>query len=165
MKALLQDQPFVPKYFPFDVELNKTGARILAESIGKIRFINVTDYSDLDQQTIIVDTRTGEKFNAGHLPNSINLQTNGKFETWLGSIISPGEAFYLTAENESSLQEMIGRTAKIGYEKFVKAAFVASFMPVKTALLDVERFKTESAGLPDYRCPQYKRSCRKNNFQ
>jgi rhodanese-related sulfurtransferase len=50
-----------------------------------------------------------------------------KFETWLGSIINPDEQFYLIAENETVLNELIERTAKIGYEKQIVLAFTADF--------------------------------------
>jgi rhodanese-related sulfurtransferase len=46
----------------------------------------------------------------------------GKFETWLGSIVAPNEPFYLIAENESALESIIRKTAKIGYESFIKGA-------------------------------------------
>jgi rhodanese-related sulfurtransferase len=49
-----------------------------------------------------------------------------KFETWLGSIINPNEPFYLIAENESVLEELIQRTAKIGYENQIEQALVSS---------------------------------------
>lgn len=155
IKALIEDQPFVPKYFSFDVELNKKGAAILNDSIKKINCIANFSNQDLEKETIVVDTRPQEKFKNGHLPNSINLMANGKFETWLGSIISPNEYFYLTAENENALQEMILKTAKIGYESFIKAAFVTDFMPVKTALLDVIHFKNhlENYQIIDIRNP------------
>ncbi len=34
VKNLLADQPFVPAYFPFDVELNRNGAAPLQEAIS-----------------------------------------------------------------------------------------------------------------------------------
>ncbi len=143
IKALIEDQPFVPKYFPFDVELNKKGAPGLASSIKNIPLLKHDNLINLKETIIIIDTRPAPTFKLGHLPNSINLMENGKFETWLGSIISPGEQFYLTAESEFVLQKMIKRTAKIGYETFIKAAFVSNFEPIKTALLDIENFKKE----------------------
>ena len=44
------------------------------------------------------------------------------FETWLGSIVDPSEKFYLVGENESILDELIARIAKIGYEKQIELA-------------------------------------------
>ncbi|MEX8548050.1 MAG: rhodanese-like domain-containing protein [Mucilaginibacter sp.] len=145
VKALIEDQPFVPKYFSFDVGLNKKGAPGLASSIQKVQLLKPEDLINLEENTVIIDTRPASQFKSGHLPYSINLMENGKFETWLGSIISPEEKFYLTAENETVLQKMIKRTAKIGYETLIKAAFVSNFGAIKTALLDIENFKKETS--------------------
>lgn len=37
VENLLKDQPFVPVYFAYDVALNKKGAAVMSESIGKIK--------------------------------------------------------------------------------------------------------------------------------
>ncbi len=147
IKALIEDQPFVPKYFPFNVELNKKGVPGLASTIKNIPLLKHDNLIGLKENIIIIDTRPASQFKQDHLPNSINLMENGKFETWLGSIISPGEEFYLTAENDIILQEMIKRTAKIGYETLIKAAFVFDFGSIKTVSLDTEDFKNH---LNDY---------------
>ena len=39
-------------------------------------------------------------------------------------MVSPGEKFYLIAENESELESLIRKTAKIGYEKNIKGALL-----------------------------------------
>ncbi len=145
VKTLLEDQPFVPKYFPFDVDLNKKGAEALAGSIEKIKIEQAVDLQMLQKEVVIIDTRPSEHFKNGHLPNSINLMANGKFETWLGSIIAPEELFYLTAANENKLAEMLLRTAKIGYEVFVKAAFVLNEGELKSNQLDLETFKNNTS--------------------
>jgi rhodanese-related sulfurtransferase len=49
----------------------------------------------------------------------------GKFETWLGSIVKPEEPYYLIAESEEVLDEVIRKAAKIGYEKQIRGAMVA----------------------------------------
>ncbi|MGI4749795.1 MAG: MBL fold metallo-hydrolase [Janthinobacterium lividum] len=143
VKALLEDQPFVPKYFPFDVETNKKGAPVMAESIQKIEIKATGDTSFINPKTVIIDTRRTEVFQNGHLPNSINLLTNGKLETWLGAILAPGTPFYLVAENDQQLKEVINRAAKIGYEVFVKAAFVFEQGGLKADSLDLADFKAQ----------------------
>ena len=55
---------------------------------------------------------------------SINIQQALKFETWLGSVVAPGERFYLIAENETELESVIRKTAKIGYEKNIKGVLL-----------------------------------------
>lgn len=145
VKELTSDQPFIPKYFPYNVDLNKKGAPNLSDALDKIvigrSVINLESASRLDPNVIIVDTRPAEQFKSSHLPNAINLMNGEKFETWLGSIISPGELFYLAGANQKLLDELINRAAEIGYETFIKEAFVLDFGVIPSDRLNVEAFK------------------------
>ena len=144
VQNLLADQPFVPLYFPFDVELNRKGAPGLKESIDKVKTgntINETTISALDKSLWIIDTRKEEDFKKGHLPHSINLMEKGKFETWLGSIIEPYEKFYLVSESKEQLQTMLERTAAIGYENQVSEGFVIVNGSVIEEKINVSEFK------------------------
>src|ERR1700720_1420944 len=98
---LLTEQPFIPEYFGYDVELNRTGAPSLQDSLFQIPVVawknnaHVDPESHLDPALWIIDTRDQAKFVAGHWAHSINIMQNGRFETWLGSMIRPHEKFYL----------------------------------------------------------------------
>lgn len=139
---LLKDQPFVPAYFPFDVELNRKGAALLQENLAKIKIReSCNQMADLDKALWIVDTRKEEAFKEGHLPHSMNLMEDGKFETWLGSIIKPGEKFYLAGESREQLQRMMMRTAAIGYETAIVEALVVTGGEVKEPEIDLDVFK------------------------
>ena len=144
VQQLLNDQPFIPQYFPFDVEINRKGAASLTESISKIKIVGNAPAS-LDENAWVVDTRNDEDFKEGHLPHSINLMKEGKFETWLGTIIKPGEKFYLAAVDKEQLQRMIERTAAIGYETAIAAAMIVTGGKVMEAEIDVDLFKRHTA--------------------
>lgn len=119
---LMNDQPFIPSYFGFDVDINKTGAANYAESIGSIPIR--LNFNSFEEDIVIVDTRDEKAFKKNHFPNSINIMARGdedKIETWLGAIIEPGEPFYVLVENLENIQKILARIAKIGYEKAVKA--------------------------------------------
>jgi glyoxylase-like metal-dependent hydrolase (beta-lactamase superfamily II)/rhodanese-related sulfurtransferase len=122
VNLLTADQPFMPKYFGYDVELNKTGAPNYNESVNAV--LKTEPYAALRTGTMVIDTRPSADYRKGHLPGSINLQDGEKFETWLGSIINPGEAFYLTAADDAALDTAINKIAKIGYEQNIKAALL-----------------------------------------
>jgi len=145
VKNLLADQPFVPKYFPFDVLVNKKGAESYSVSISKVEKRDpVTCQAcakSLDPEILIIDTRPQEQFKKAHLKNAINLMNDLKFETWLGAIVNPNEKFYLIAENETVLDELIARTAKIGYEKQIKLAFVSQYGDTEMEFFDSEDLK------------------------
>ena len=108
--------------------------------------ITCANYAEqLDKNTVVIDTRSNAQFKKGHFPNSINLMIGGKFETWLGSIIAPNEPFYLAAETERELDELIKRIAKIGYEKQIKGAFTGNGCVQTPDKFDLEYFKLHLA--------------------
>jgi len=121
VKTLTEDQPFIPRYFGFDVDLNKKGAPSLAESMGHIP---VLEHTQPDTGVLLIDTRPKMQFVNGHLKNALNIQNGGKFETWLGAIVNPGELFYLIAEDKETGADILKKIAKIGYEQQVKAVLI-----------------------------------------
>ena len=141
---LLKDQPFVPAYFPFDVELNREGAQNLEASLSGVKIVSAGNdgfTKNLDSHTWVVDAREEDAYKKGHLPHSLNLMEKGKFETFLGSIIKPGEPFYLAGDSEEQLKRLMERVAAIGYEPQLKTAFVLHDAPVKEDILDLEEFR------------------------
>lgn len=141
VKVLLADQPFIPKYFGFDVSLNKSGAGNLEEFLARVP--RLSDPDRLEPGLAVVDTRPKKLFNEGHVPGAIHIIEDGKYETWLGSIINPWEYFYIIGENEISLDRVIRRSAKIGYEKFIKGAWLNPPSGTeKTSAIDILDFRS-----------------------
>ncbi|HEY0244345.1 MAG TPA: MBL fold metallo-hydrolase [Mucilaginibacter sp.] len=122
VQLLTADQPFAPVYFGYDVNLNKQGAPGFQNSIDAV--LKPGNDIALDTDTLIIDTRPKAQFRRAHLKGAINLQDGEKFETWLGSIINPGEQFYLIANDKDNLDVAISKAAKIGYEQAIKAALL-----------------------------------------
>jgi hydroxyacylglutathione hydrolase len=140
VNELTSDQPFAPQYFGYDVELNKQGAPAYAKSIANVTHLNAD--SLLDAATLIVDTRPKDIFNKGHVKNAINLQLQGKFETWLGAVVEPREPFYLIAADNEKLELALSRAAKIGYEQQIKGALLSPISAIEVSIeLDLEDFK------------------------
>ncbi|MDP9079178.1 MAG: MBL fold metallo-hydrolase, partial [Bacteroidota bacterium] len=152
VKTLTTDQPFVPKYFGQDVELNKKGAPAFNDSIDAV--LRIGRDAVLDNDVLIIDTRPKQDFRNGYLKGAFNLQDGDKFETWLGSIVGPDEQFYLIAANDVELDKMIKKAAKIGYEQNIKGALLApSSAPEKLPELDLATFinHTENYTIVDVR--------------
>ncbi|SFN20524.1 Glyoxylase, beta-lactamase superfamily II [Chitinophaga sp. YR627] len=120
--ALLKDQPFIPQYFGYDVDLNRKGAPALQPSLSAIRVLQPAAAFIPDE--IVIDTRAADSFKAGHLSGSFNIMLEGKFETWLGAIVPPEDPFYLLAATQDQLKEAMERAARIGYEPFIKAGLL-----------------------------------------
>jgi len=144
VQLLTADQPFMPKYFGYDVELNKTGAPNLAESIERV-FKADSDIA-LEKDMLVIDARPNEAYRKGHIKGSINLQDGEKFETWLGSIIGPNEQFYLIAATNEALDIAIKKAAKIGYERNIKAALLTPPNATEVSpAINLEEFKNHTA--------------------
>ena len=138
---ILKDQPFIPSYFGFNVDINKNGAENVQMSIAKPTFQFKVDSSDFGN-TVVVDVRNKDDFNNNHLPNSINIiaeTDDDKFETWLGSIVKPKESFYLVIQSIDNRETMLNRVAKIGYEKQLQGVIT----------LDVVNFEQSEELKPD----------------
>ena len=145
VKELLTDQPPIPNYFGAAVAINKAGADDFMTSISNVqRREPITCKgcaNSLNPDILIIDTRPQEVFKKLHLKNAINLMDDSKFETWLGSIVNPGEQFYLIAADENILTRLIERVAKIGYEKQNVLAFTSDFGNTQTMFFDSEELK------------------------
>ena len=118
VETILQDQPFIPHYFGFNVDVNKTGAENVQKTKAAVKLQLLVD--KVEEGITVIDTRDGDAYKKGHLPNSINIMARNeddKYETWLGAIVKPEEPFYLVAESVKQVRDLLERTAKIGYEK------------------------------------------------
>lgn len=140
VQTLMADQPFMPKYFGYDVELNKNGAPGFAKSIAAVN--KPFQEIELGSDALIIDTRNRDVYRRGHVKGSFNLQDAEKFETWLGSVIGPDEEFYLVGEDETALDTAIAKAAKIGYERNIKAAVLTpSTATEQSPVLNLADFK------------------------
>ncbi|MCM4158629.1 MBL fold metallo-hydrolase [Antarcticibacterium flavum] len=127
VEEILKDQPFIPSYFGFNVDINRSGAGNVQQE--KYRVPLQIGVDDVEEGITVVDVRDGDAYKKGHLPNSINImsRTEGdKYETWLGAIVEPEEPFYLAVDSVENIDELLERTAKIGYEKQMKGVITLS---------------------------------------
>ena len=143
VEEILKDQPMIPAYFDFNVDLNKLGAgnvQKMKHSVG-IQ-LNV---SKVEKDVMVVDSRDEEEYKKAHLPGSINIMARGeadKFETWLGAIVKPKESFYLVVKGVEEIETLLERTAKIGYEKQLKGIFtLAGDIKTESGELELSDFK------------------------
>ncbi|MDR5589955.1 MBL fold metallo-hydrolase [Christiangramia sp. SM2212] len=143
VEEILKDQPFIPSYFGFNVDINKTGP----ENVQRTKWANKLrlNVNEVKEGVTVVDTRDGDAFKKGNLPNSINIMARSesdKYETWLGAIVKPEEEFYLVLNSIDDIEELLERTAKIGYEKQLKAVVtLGSDVSNSMEEIDVEDFK------------------------
>lgn len=141
---ILKEQPYVPHYFPYDVALNKAGAERLEDSLSRVVVVPLS--TALEASGLFIDISDARDFRRGHLPNSINVPDGDKFETWVGSIVPPGESFYLLAESEEKARQLLLKLAKIGYEKQTKGIVVKDTIATNDSpSFDLDEFKKDPA--------------------
>lgn len=142
INILLENQPFIPPYFSYDVALNMTGAADLSKSLAGIKALETENEISIGE--IIIDTRPEKEFKDSHLSGAINIQNGGKFETWLGTIVSPNQKFILVANEKGQLEEVKRKSSKIGYEVNIKGTFIMPFHGItKSNRLNVKTFKDQ----------------------
>ncbi len=138
--VLLADQPFVPKYFGFNVGMNKAGAQNMEAAIAAIPYLP-GDFA-FPADTVVLDARPEKVYKAGHARGAMNLMDGTKFETWLGSVLGPNERFYLIVEDKNQGQRLMEKAAKIGYEDHVIGLLEGYSGPkVVSRLLDLDHFR------------------------
>lgn len=141
---ILKDQPFIPAYFGFNVDINKTGADNFESTFCGIPFsFGITNF--INDDSLIIDVRSALQFKENHLKGSVNIiaeTEDDKVETWLGSIVAPNEAFHLVINSIEDRKTILSRIAKIGYEKQIKSIITLGANTFETfKVLDIEDFK------------------------
>jgi hydroxyacylglutathione hydrolase len=143
VEEILKEQPFIPSYFGFNVDINREGAGNIQQEKYRVPLKIAVD--KVEAGITVVDVRDGDAYKQGHLPNSINImsRTEGdKYETWLGAIIQPEEPFYLAVNSVEDIDELLERTAKIGYEKQMKGVITLNEkLPETSNEFDLKDFK------------------------
>ena len=141
---ILKDQPFIPSYFGFNVDINKTGADNYEANIAQPDFHFRVEAFDND--ALIIDVRNQDDFKKNHIAGSINIiaeTENDKLETWLGSIVQPEEQFYIVLNSVEDKDEILHRIAKIGYEKQLLGLITLGNSTFEsTDKIDLEDFKS-----------------------
>lgn len=108
VKFILEDQPTPPRYFKHMKRRNKEGA-------------GVKELKDLEQaedlsDVVILDTRSKEEYQKGHLEGSIHAPFDTSFHQTAGSYLEPEQKIVLIAENPLKVQQEL---YLIGFEKVV----------------------------------------------
>ena len=107
-----------PQYFPINAQINKEGYESLDEVLEQgMKGLSVKDFKKLiNDDTIVLDTRTETEFVKGFVPGSIDIGLNGRFAEWAGSLL-PFDKSILLVTDPGKEKETIIRLARVGFEK------------------------------------------------
>jgi hydroxyacylglutathione hydrolase len=114
IQALLDGQPEAPKYFAEMKKVNKVGPRVL-KGMPNPTLQPAHRLPELVAQgTMVVDTRSAERFAAGHVAGTLNIPLD-MLGGWAGWLLNYDQPFYLVVE-PSELADAIHSLTYIGLD-------------------------------------------------
>lgn len=115
IETLLTDQPEPPRYFAMMKHLNKVKRNHLIE-VPKHAKLTKAQFLDAYYKGMkVIDTRLKTEFANGFIPNSMNIQGNNSFATWMGWFLNYEEQFILIAD-EGKMDDLTRKLMRIGLD-------------------------------------------------
>ena len=111
------DKP--PKYFPFNVSMNKNGYDDSKEVLQKnLKPLDPDKFEDLisKRYVIVLDVRHQDDFAKAHIPNSIFIGLDGRFAPWVGEILEDINTPILLVVPNGREEEVITRLSRVGFD-------------------------------------------------
>ena len=111
------DKP--PKYFPFNVSMNKNGYDDSKEVLQKnLNPLDPDKFEDLisKRYVIVLDVRHQDDFAKAHIPNSIFIGLDGRFAPWVGEILEDINTPILLVVPNGREEEVITRLSRVGFD-------------------------------------------------
>jgi hydroxyacylglutathione hydrolase len=115
---VLQDQPVPPRYFAAMKRVNRAAELPARRTSPQLLGLQELE-SALKAGAAVIDTRTAEKFAAGHVPGTLNIPLGKSFLNWAGALVPDDGDFYLIteAESEEAVDAVLADLAKIGLSR------------------------------------------------
>lgn len=144
VKYLLEDQPEPPKYFAMMKHLNKVDRPLLTE-VPKQKKLSAEEVKTAMSNGIkLIDTRNKVDFAVGFVPDSINIQGNNAFATWMGWFVNYQEKFMLVATDEQ-IEDLTRKLMRIGLDNVLGYISDVNTLDIelqKADIIGIEEFKT-----------------------
>jgi len=108
-----------PGYFPANVMLNKMGSESMDVVLKRGRHpLSPEAFEAIANETkaIVLDTRDGDVFMQGFIPNSINIGLKGNFAPWVGALIKDVNQPILLVAYKGEEDEVITRLSRVGFD-------------------------------------------------
>ena len=144
VKYLLEDQPEPPKYFAMMKHLNKVD-RPLVTSVPKVKKLTGEELKTAMSHGVkLIDARNKVDFAAGFIPDSINIQGNNAFATWMGWFIDYQESFIVVASDDQ-IEDLTRKLMRIGLDNILGYISDVSSVGVELQqadIIEIDEFKT-----------------------
>lgn len=121
VEAVLAGQPEPPKYFAEMKRMNRDGPRVLGELTPPPRSAPAELETVLRNGGLVIDTRSWQKYRAGHAPGTLNIPLNRSFTTWAGWLLPYDADVHLLvdSDNEAAVTAATRDLAMIGLDRIV----------------------------------------------
>jgi hydroxyacylglutathione hydrolase len=112
----LDNLPAVPPYWRRMRSQNMTGPELLG-ILAEPPALKPKEFKEVhDGGAIVVDARSPEAFQSGHVPGSINVGLSSSFATWAGSVLPHDARVLLVLQSPNDLWEAAWQLLRIGYD-------------------------------------------------
>jgi len=135
--AVLENLPEAPQYFQHNARINHDGPELVNWRTDPPPMIQPTGELSDPKKVDVVDIRGAAEYSAGHIPNSVNIDLRGRFETWVG-IMVPWDARLVLCGYEKDLAEALVRLHRVGYNRSDNRVECLTFEAWKRAGLPVK---------------------------
>ena len=109
-----------PGYFGMNVAMNKKGYDSYEGILEQgMKSLTADEFEAVAESTgaLILDTRNGDDFSKGFIPQSINIGLNGDFAPWVGAMIADVNQTILLVTEIGKEEEAITRLSRVGFDK------------------------------------------------
>lgn len=144
VKYLLADQPEPPKYFAMMKHLNKVDRPLLTEVPTQKKLTGMEVKDAMTKGIKLIDARNKVDFAAGFVPESINIQGNNAFATWMGWFVDYQESFMLVA-SEAQIEDLTRKLMRIGLDNVIGYVSDVNSLGIdlqKSDIIEIDEFKS-----------------------
>ena len=137
-----------PAYFPLNVMMNINGYESIDEVLQKGQHALSPDAFEAaanETGAVVLDTRDGQTFAKGFIPNSINIGIDGNFAPWAGTLVPDIKHTILLVTDDGREEEVITRLARVGYDNTI-GYLEGGFEAWEAAGKEADNIKSVNAG-------------------
>ena len=119
VKEVTQGLLAPPKYFPLNVQMNKSGYPDIDEVLARgTQAIPAQDFAAVAKQhgALVLDVRSAASFAKGHIPGAIFIGLDGGFAPWVGALIVNVHQPILLVCDTDREQEAVTRLSRVGFD-------------------------------------------------
>jgi hydroxyacylglutathione hydrolase len=122
IKAVTEGLLAPPAYFGLNVAMNKKGYESFESVLNHgMKALTPGEFEAAAENTeaLILDTRNGDDFYKGFIPQSVNIGLNGDFAPWVGALIVDVKQSLLLVTDEGKEEETVTRLSRVGFDNIL----------------------------------------------